>query len=540
MKKNSAFIVLIFLGHILLAQPKPLNSTIEKVTVFFNGAQVSRSANTPLSIGKSEIVFKGLTPNLDTRSVQIRGEGDFTVLSVTPRTNFLESATKRDTIKDLEQQLDVLKDRLDLENNQLTVLQQEETFLQRNLVQILGVQNTSLKLDDLKQTAEYQRVRLSEILNKRFDIQKDVAKIQVELSRLGSQLREMNAKRNTISSEIVVVVNAPSATSAKFFVSYVVPNAAWIPTYDLRVKDISTPLSMLMKANVQQATGEDWKDVKLTLSSGNPMESGLKPELKPWNLGFVQPVAKLYDQLEESVVVGYATTNAPRKAAKSNNDDKVNGAYTITPPLVTERKQTTATSFDIELPYSIPTDNKPQSVEIKSLDLPASYQYFVAPKLDKDAFLTAQIIDWEQYNLLSGEANLFFEGTFMGKTVLNTLSTEDTLNISLGRDKNVVVTRTKLKDFTQTKFLSDKRTDSRAFETTVRNKRGQALNIIVEDQIPISVTKELEVETDTGNAVVDAQTGKLTWKLDVPSGKDKKVKFSYTAKYPKGQKVILE
>ena len=542
MKKNSAFIVLIFLGHILLAQPKPLNSTIEKVTVFFNGAQVSRSANTPLSIGKSEIVFKGLTPNLDTRSVQVRGEGDFTVLSVTPRTNFLESATKCDTIKDLEQQLEVLKDRLDLENNQLSVLQQEEKFLQLNQVQILGVQNTSLKLDDLKQTAEYQRVRLSEILNKRFDIQKDVAKIQVELSRLGSQLREMNAKRNTISSEIVVVVNAPSATSAKFFVSYVVPNASWIPTYDLRVKDISTPLSMLMKANVQQATGEDWKDVKLTLSSGNPMESGLKPELKPWNLGFVQPIVKQYERLEKSAIVNNvsASANVAARAAKNNNDDKLSGAYTITPPLVTERQQTTATSFDIELPYSIPTDNKPQSVEIKSLDLPASYQYFVAPKLDKDAFLTAQIIDWEQYNLLSGEANLFFEGTFMGKTVLNTLSTEDTLNISLGRDKNVVVTRTKLKDFTQTKFLSDKRTDSRAFETTVRNKRGQALNIIVEDQIPISVTKELEVETDTGNAIVDEQTGKLTWKLDVPSGKDKKVKFSYTAKYPKGQKVILE
>ena len=303
--------------------------------------------------------------------MQIRGEGDFTVLSVTPRTNFLESATKRDTIKDLEQQLDVLKDRLDLENNQLTVLQQEETFLQRNLVQILGVQNTSLKLDDLKQTAEYQRVRLSEILNKRFDIQKDVAKIQVELSRLGSQLREMNAKRNTISSEIVVVVNAPSATSAKFFVSYVVPNASWIPTYDLRVKDISTPLSMLMKANVQQATGEDWKDVKLTLSSGNPMESGLKPELKPWNLGFVQPIVKQYERLEKSAIVNNvsASANVAARAAKNNNDDKLSGAYTITPPLVTERQQTTATSFDIELPYSIPTDNKPQSVEIKSLDL---------------------------------------------------------------------------------------------------------------------------------------------------------------------------
>lgn len=639
MKKKSIFIAFVFLGHILLAQPKPLNSTIEKVTVFFNGAQVSRSASTPLSMGRSEIVFKGLTPNLDTRSVQVRGEGDFTVLSVTPRTNFLESATKRDTIKDLEEQLDALKDRLALENNQLLVLQQEEKFLQVNQVQILGVSNTNLKLDDLKQTADFQRIRLSEILNKRFDIQKDVAKIQVELSRLGSQLLEMNAKKNTISSEIVVVVNAPSATSAKFFVSYVVPNAGWIPTYDLRVKDISTPLSMQMKAHVQQATGEDWKDVKLTLSSGNPMESGLKPELMPWRLDYFRPqlpssysnrvtyeevsssfrrnpsitqvsgvltdeggeplvgasvlikgtsIGAISDVngkfsltlpssgnilvvnfvgynskevaitsnnmnislqegnvLNEVVVAGYGRQRNPLKklagkvagiqirGAKSNNDD-------ASAPETEEVVKQTSVSYDIALPYSILNDNKAQTVEIKDLEVPASYQYFVAPKLDKDAFLTAQIIDWEQYNLLSGEANLFFEGTFMGKTVLNAFSTEDTLNISLGRDKSVVVTRTKLKDFTKTKFLSDKRTDSRAFETTVRNKRGQPLSIIVEDQIPISVTKDIEVEADMGSATLDVPTGKLTWKLDIPSGKDKKVKFSYTAKYPKGQKVILE
>jgi uncharacterized protein (TIGR02231 family) len=246
--------------------------------------------------------------------------------------------------------------------------------------------------------------------------------------------------------------------------------------------------------------------------------------------------------LNEVVVTGYGikrnrglnnALSGKIKTKKTDNND-------AEAPKTEEVIKQTSVSYDITLPYSILNDNKAQTVEIKDLDVPATYQYFVAPKLDKDAFLTAQIIDWEQYNLLSGEANLFFEGTFMGKTVLNTLSTEDTLNISLGRDKNVVVTRTKLKDFTKTKFLSDKRTDSRAFETTVRNKRGQPLSIIVEDQIPISVTKDIEVETDTGNATVDAQTGKLTWKLDVPSGKDKKVKFSYTAKYPKGRKVILE
>lgn len=538
MKKAIILIALTFVAHLIWAQPKTLNSTIERVTVFFSGAQVTRTASTPLSTGRSELVFKGLTPNLDTRSVQVRGEGDFTVLSVTPRTNFLESATKRDTIKDLEEELAVLQDRITLENNQLSVLQQEEAFLQRNQVQLLGVSNTTAKLEDLKQVAEYQRIRLSEILNKKFEIQKDLAKLKLSTARINAQLSEMNAKKNTITSEIVVVVNAPAATSAKFSLSYVVPNAGWKPTYDLRVKDIATPLSMQMKANVQQATSEDWKDVRLTLSSGNPMESGLKPELQTWRLGFAQPVSKLYDKLEESAIVNNVTVNVGVRAAKNNNDDeKTKGHFSLQ---VKESQQMTATSFDIDLPYTIPSDNKPQTVEIKSLDLPATYQYFAAPKLDKDAFLTAQIEDWEQYNLLSGEANLFLEGTFMGKTLLNTLTTDDTLNISLGRDKNVVVMRTKLKDFSKTKFLSDKRTDSRGFETTVRNKRGQPLSITVEDQVPISTTKDIEIVPETGDAVVDLPTGKLTWKLDVPADKEKKVKFNYKVTYPKTQKVILE
>jgi uncharacterized protein (TIGR02231 family) len=543
MKRQSLLLALTFVGHIIWAQPKTINSNIERVTVFFSGAQVTRTGSTPLSIGRSEWVFKGLSPNFDTRSVQVRGEGDFTVLSVTPRINYLESATKRDTISDLQQQLDVLQDRLALENNQVSVLQQEETFLQRNQVQVLGVPNTTLKLDDLKQAAEYQRIRLSEILNKKFDLQKDIAKLQVNISKIGSQLRELNAQRNSISSEIVVVVNTPAATSAKFTVTYIVPSASWKPTYDIRVKDISAPLSMQMKANVQQASGEEWKDVKLTLSSGNPTESGVKPELEAWRLDFFKPTIRYREEPIASEATRNNNDDAPNVLFKRDtkkivaDTDKASSSFSIQ---VAERQQTTTTSFEIELPYTIPSDNKPQMVEIKSLDLPANYPYFVAPKLDKDAFLTAQIIDWAQYNLLSGEANVFLEGTFMGKTVLNTLTTDDTLNISLGRDKNVVVTRTKLKDFTKTKFLSDKRTDSRGFETTVKNKRGQPLSITVEDQIPVSMTKDIEIMPETGDAVVDLPTGKLAWKLDVPAGKEKKVKFNYKVTYPKAQKVVLE
>jgi uncharacterized protein (TIGR02231 family) len=197
-------------------------------------------------------------------------------------------------------------------------------------------------------------------------------------------------------------------------------------------------------------------------------------------------------------------------------------------------------SYDIDLPYTVLTGSRPQTVDIKDLSVPALYQYYVVPKLDKDAFLVAQIVDWEQYQLLSGEANLFFEGTYTGKTLLNTLTTDDTLRLSLGRDKNVVVTRTKLKDFSKTKFLSDKRQTSRAFDIAIRNKRAQNLNIIVEDQIPISSNNAIEVTAETGDAEVDLNTGKLVWRLEVSANKERKVKFNYTVRYPKGETILFE
>ena len=624
MMKIIAFL-LAFSPIIAFAQAKqqPVISTIQHVTVFFNGAQVMRAANAPLSTGKTELIFKGLTPNMDAQSMQVKGEGDFIVMSVVHQMNYFEEPEKKDTVKILEQQRDILADKISVEADKVTVLQQQEAMLQRNQVQLLGVQNNAMKLEDLKQVVDYQEVKLENILSKRAIINKTLDKLRSDLGKINAQLAQLNARKADPTSEIHVIVNAKSATSGKFQINYIVPNASWYPNYDLRVKDIASPLSMTMKANVSQSTGEEWKEVHLTLSTGNPSESGSKPELQPWRLGtryiykkskadlsyfkrnpnirhisgivtssqgepligasvvikgtnrgtvtdinghyeldltndaniivispvgysteelaITQPVLNINlseATLNEMVVTGYSS-------AKSRNYDKEDDAKAPVAPtssaeITVEKQEATTTSYDIDLPYTIPNDGKYNAVEIKEVNTPATYQYYVTPKLDRDAFLTAQVINWEQYNLLSGEANLFFEGTYLGKTYLNTQNTNDTLNISLGRDKNVVVTRTKLNDFTKKGFLSNKRTDSRSFEIAIRNKKSQAINIIVEDQLPLSVNKDIEIENEAKEAELDKITGKLTWKINVAGGKEQKVKFNYTVKYPKDLRLQLE
>ena len=540
MKKIALFLLII--PTFSMAQtPKMVNVTskIERVTVFFNGAQVERSASTPLSIGRSEIVFRGLTAQLDERSVQVSGDGDFTLLSVSQRVNFAENAAKED-LDDLKKQQEVLTERIALENNQLTVIQQEENILQRNQVQLVGVQNSTLRLDDLKQMIDFQRIRFNDLLNKKLEIDKDLKNLNEKLAIVNSQIAELRTTKNTATTEILVLVEAKNEASATFKLTYIVPNSKWTPTYDLRVKNLTDPLSMQMKASLSQASGEDWKDVKLTLSTGNPTENGSKPTIKTWFLQPIQPREMPVAYSTESLLSGkVAGVSADAKQRKPSAPPPPAAEPAFTPQVV-EKQQVTSTSFDIEQRYSITRNGKANVVDIKSLTIPATYEHYIAPKLDGDAFLTAKVLDWEQYGLLSGEAHLFLEGIFTGKMYLNTQNTSDTLTISLGRDKNVVVTRTKLKDFTKTKFLSDRRSDSRAFEIVVKNKRTIPLSILVEDQIPVSTDKAIEVEKDANNAEIDELMGKLSWKLKVLAGKEAKVKFNYTVRYPKEMRLNIE
>ena len=657
MKKYNIVLVSLFLSLNAFSQDFPqqkVESKIDHVTVFLSGAQVARTATATLQNGKSEILLRGLTPNLEAQSVTVKGEGDFTILSVKPQMNFLEELKRRDTILNLETERERLLDLIAQDADEVSILRNEEDILLKNRVQVIGLHDNTNKTEELNNLLDLQRKRLKDIYDKKFDLQRTANKRQRELNKIAAQLTELNAKKSTATAEVLVTVfvKNTSVSNAKFTLEYLVPNTSWYPTYDIRVKDVLTPMQAQMKAKVRQNSGEDWREVKLTLSTGEPKRTGIKPELGTWLLGEggsssywgqrineVEDFTKLrlagqsnkikgkvrdsdsgeplvgasiviqgttrgilsdYDgnfeldinpndrnllvsyvgfemqtipiatgsfvdltlksaTLQEVVVMGYALTKealskSEIEAALSgkvagisvskDKDFRIRGASSIPKSYnqlaVKENEKATTTSFDIDLPYTIPTNGKEYQVEIKEVNLPATYQYAVAPKLDNDAFLTAYLTDWEQYSLIEGEANLYFEGTYLGKTLLKTNSTEDTLKISLGRDKNVVVTRTKLKEFNKKQTFSSKRVESRAFEISLKNKKSTPLSIIIEDQVPVASDKQIEVDFEAVGAVVDKVKGRLTWKIDLKPFEDRKLKFSYSVKHPADWNVALE
>jgi len=315
--------------------------------------------------------------------------------------------------------------------------------------------------------------------------------------------------------------------------SYLIASASWQPVYDIRAKDVNNPIEFNYKAKVFQNTGKDWKNIKLTLSTGNPFLNLNKPELYAWNLNFYQPY---YDVTKvrggRAAKVEYNIEDLPERNVTSSI--ALQAGVTQEVVIAQQLENQISTDFEITIPYDVASGNKPQTVEIKTTQVNADYEYFAVPKLDKEAFLTAKISDWENLNLINGEANIYFENRFIGNININPKYAADTLTFSLGRDKRIVIEREQLKEFSESKFLSKNVEKSFAYQIKIKNTKSTPINILIEDQIPISNNEDIEIEAkDFGGAQFNKETGKLIWKLKLNSSESSNKKFTYSVTYPK-------
>ncbi len=310
-------------------------------------------------------------------------------------------------------------------------------------------------------------------------------------------------------------------------------------TYDLRVKETNAPVALAYKAEVFQNTGQNWDNVKLTLSTSNPALGGMMPTLGVQYVDFPQPVVMRNERVrlsKEEMAAGFGT---PVPMASSDTyalEAKVETAADYTQITTNDL----SVSFDIALPYDIPSGGRPQLVDIARHEVPANYRHFAIPKLDTDAFLVAQLVDWEKYNLLNGKANVYFQGTYVGETQLITQNTNDTLNVSLGRDKKVVVKREKLNEFSSKRFIGSNIRETVTYRITVRNTKPEAVKLTLEDQVPLSQNSDIEVSVEeTTGAKYNSETGKLTWEVNLKPNENRTFDIRFEVKYPKGKAVVF-
>lgn len=548
MIKKQATLLLLLVTTFVLAQ-KPIFTTakVQSATVYFNAAELSQTATATLPAGASEIVIKNVAVNLNENSVQIGAPSGVTVLSVQFTNNYIseyDTDSKSPALKIVRDSIVLVQKEIQKVNNTINSENKTIQLLDKNQ-QISGV-NSGLNVTELMKMVDYYKNKQIEIANNINTLSEKQQKLNETLRKLNNKL-EVNANKEekTSSGKLILQVMNQNAGVIPFDISYLTDNATWTPFYDLRAESVTAPINMMYKAQVVQNTGIDWKKVKLTLSSGLPNQNNQAPILSSWFLA-----NQTY--LEEVVVSGYASRskrNQIQGSVAKVSKEQLSESMDMPSPILEKSSVSNYTtvaenqlnvSFDIDIPYDILSNGKIHSVSLKEIKLPATYKYYAVPRVENEAFLLAEIADYSKYNLLRGEANIIFEGMYVGKTFIEPNQTSDTLNLSMGRDKKVSIKREKVADKSGTKFLSAKKEQTFTFDITVRNNKKEAVELLLKDQYPLSTNKEIEVELlQSDGAKVNTETGILTWQLQLKPNENKKFRISYKVRYPKDQNLNL-
>ena len=504
-----------------------INTTIDEAKVFLNGAQITRIGNLTLSKGDNKIVLTNLPNDLDPKTVTVKGQGDFIIQTVNTSINYLSNYENDPKYQVLKDSLKLLQNKLDQNNAYLQVYADEEAMIKANKT-IGGTQNGT-NVTELIKAADFFHNRLLEIKTKSLELSYQNRDLQLIINKIQNQLSEYENITKRPVGEISINIYADKATTGKINVTYFTNYASWIPNYDIRFTDLNKPITLLLKGQINQNTGENWQNTKIILSSSNPTISQQKPQLFPWYLRVYTPRNYLErgNKLQTTEVLlmedkDYEYTKSPAPTMMATSSET---------PISME--------YTLEARIDVPT-NQEKLVNIQSYEMPAKYLYYTAPKVDPDAFLIANIYDWGKNYFLNGEANIYYENSFVGTTNISSYQVEDTMQISLGRDKSVIVKRDVIKDSTSKQIIGSKMKYNRAFKITVRNNKKYPIEIIIEDQLPISQQKEIEVtDIEVGNGKIDPDTKIVTWRYTIQPNATVKTTIKYVVKSPKELNLAL-
>lgn len=522
-----------------------IEAPISSVIVYLTGAEIAHKKQVSLAPGRNELIFVGLSSHLIPKSIQFTGTGDIALLAISSRIDYIYGQKKSDLrLKQVSDSMILFEDNLAITRGNIDAYNREKNMLEVN--QKVGGEKGATAAE-LKLSADFYLQRMMEINTELVKLRRKEKDQQEVYNRLTQQYYALNQRENPPMAEITVLVNNPGAAKVMSDVElhYVVSDCGWAPSYDLIAEDVGKPIDLKYRAKVFNSTDVDWKDIKMKLSTADPMQSAAAPVMQKWTLNFESEYKqKGYYQQQPQQQQEY--NNAPaalssqnvanQSQAYDNNQDGVQDQ----PQVQYEQIQVSelAAEFDIKQTYDIPANGQPYIVDVTSYNLNATFRYSCIPKMEREAFLLARITGWEDLDLVEGPANVYFGGTYVGQSYIYTRSVDDTLDLSLGRDKKLVVTRTKLKEFNNEKSMGTSKKETYSYEIIVKNTRKTAVEVELMDQIPVSQDAEIIVEaTELSKGELDPATGFVTWRMNIPPGEQQRVVLTYTIKYPKSKQV---
>lgn len=525
---------------------------INQVKVFLQQAQIEKTVSFPLKQGNNEIILSGNSQYMQTQSLQFTSINDFIITDFTPFIQYVQptqpSEEKLSNEKKLK--LKILRDSLEILSNQnsdsyalTSILSREKQVLDN--MKIISQPQSIDSIPKIKDGLSYYR-------DKMMEISKMLQKENAIVSKRSIRIKEINNQINIIlqgaennfqpRNEYYIRLNIYSEKNipmSKLSYTYNVGGVYWQPFYDVKFTKPSDPASFVLKAQLTQQTGEDWNDVKLIFSTEQPNSGRILGNLYPYYLQPQQQHARTYRK---------QSNNVESLAAKVSGVSEDAAEYAVPMANATKYSEMTVSQltmlgkeYEVGMKHTIISDGKEKIIALETKSTKADYKHYTIPKIEKAAYISALMPQWEDLELMDASGKIYLENNYINDTYISSSNAEDTLNLSIGQDKRVAVDRKIAKTKPEkTGLLSNTIETIVTITLSIKNNNQTPIDINVVDQIPLSNQENIKITAgDLSKAQYDEKTGKLTWDFSLKALEQKTITFNYTVRQPKGVNIIL-
>jgi uncharacterized protein (TIGR02231 family) len=540
---------------LVLADPTPVASKIEEVTLYGNTALVRREARLP---GGGTFVVQGLPIGLDRNNVRVRCAGG-DVANVEVRERVLDK-TPNERMQVLRERMTALRRELEVLEDERSVLQAMREHLQQLMKLDLSshasdVQTGKTSVEAWSASYDFIDKRLSDNTGALRELAWKVDDKTLAIKSLDAELGKLQGGAAVHVYDVVAdIVGAGTPTME---VEYFVGGTGWQPAYDLRTAKDLSKVELAYRARIWQRTGEDWNDVEVNLSTARPQKGAQGPELSPVWLSILQPTPLAAARRLQGAPD--ASMNEAAGEVKGG-DDYFLGAKAKTPgapvprPFATVESEGLSVRFKLARRETIESRDLPTTVLVGTGDLSIAPERYSAPALDPTVWLRAKTRNTSSWALLPGTAAVFFGADFLGNAELETVQPGQEFTLALGADPGVTVTRTQTEDLKKGPgFLSSKASQIEGWRIHLENHGTVGANpdgsvdVIVREVLPRAKDERIEVEisraepkpsTDERWKQDAEEKGIQTWVVRVPKGGNADVVFQTTIDYPKGAEIV--
>ena len=547
MNRYSLFAFLFLLSANLFFAQKPIytKAKVTAVKVYRNSAELQNTVNFSVPSGISEIVIGNISEEINEKTIQIGVNSKNISILSSQFTNDYSTDFKMDTtnpqIKKVNDSIKIVenlisKNRIELDANKKAV-----ELLDKNQTVLVG--SNSSNVAQLTQLTEFYTNKRIELENKLVSLKTKGDDLSKKLSRLKSSLKTKEQKEAEEFADGVIVLKlmSPTAGNIKLNINYLTDNVSWKPYYEIKTDKISAPLDVTFKAIVKQNTGLDWKGVKLTLINGNSSRNNYAPVVDPWFIYAQSPKEReiyreerIADKAAAIKIRGMGSVNAKEYDVQSNALEGRVAGVAVGYAGFNVNANELNTSYDIDIPYDILSNNEDHLISLYQQKIPADYQYFTAPNYRREAYLLAKVKDFSKYHLVSAPASVIFENMYIGETRVSPDQTNNEMNITLGNDPKISIRREDIQDKSGEKFLSSYREKVVTYDLVIKNNKKEQISMEIKDRFPLSNNEAVKIEVlDKSGAAKDDEKGFLTWNIKLSPSETKKLRVSYKVRYPK-------